>query len=613
MPPTFRHFVGAQTDAWLPIGDHDGTNLAARLRPGLTVPQAQRQLDALLARMPPSSHRLELQILPADWMRAATPPPGFVARSPRLMLFSVMGAVGFVLLIACANVANLLLARTLGRQREIAVRGALGAGRWQLVRQFLIEALVLSCLGGLVATAMAWCGIRAIPAMVPARLVPSLLGISLPLLDLRVFAFGALAVVMAGVLSGAVPAVRASRPVAVGGLLAGGQRVSGSGQRRIRHVFQALQVALALVLLVGAGLFISSFLRMVTMPSGFDSTRLVYVEFNFPRQAFPLSEPARRSAFADELTSRVSAVPGVEAVTLGQPPVKGGFSTDRLVPDGDPARAALVRTHSFYVRPDYFHVAGIPLKAGRTFGAEDHRSAPRVVIISENAAGRLWPGRSAIGGRLDGYTVVGVIPHLKTVDFASDGVELFYPAAQHSYPPALLVRRAAGTASVAQSIRALVKAVDPRVSVQRIGTVEHLLAESDPVGSSRFYALLLGTLAALGLLTASVGLYGLISFAVGQRVHEIGVRMALGADRQRIRRLVIREALVPVALGLAAGVVIAGWLSSSLASQLFHVSPHDPATFVAIVTLVLAASAISLVVPVRRATRLDPVDALREE
>jgi putative ABC transport system permease protein len=617
MPPTFRHFVGTQTDAWLPIGDHDGSDLAARLRPGLTVAQAQRELNGAIARLPPKRVRLELWIRQADWKRTQTPPPTHV--SARAMLVSLMGAVGFVLLIACSNVANLLLTRTFARQREIAVRGALGATRWQLVRQFLVEGVVLAGLGGVVAAAVAWWAIRAIPAIVPANLMPSLFGVSLPQPDLRLLAFGGLVVVVAGLSCGVVPAVRASGSVAIDGLLAGGQRIAGSsrGQRRIRHAFQALQIALAVVLLVGAGLLINSFLRMVNTPTGFDSAHLAYVSFTYPAQSF--KRQADRVVFAQELIARLSVVPGVRGVSVGQPPVSGGVDIDQVVPDGDPARAAVVRSHSFFVGPDYFEVAGIALKEGRVFEPEEQQNAPRVIIISENAAGRFWPGRSPVGERIvlsaggRPYTVVGVVPHLKTVDVAQDGVELFFPAAQFSAPPGLLVRTTGDAGSVAASIRALVQAVDPRVTVQRIGTVDHLFAESDPLGSSRFYAVLLGGLAVLGLLTAAMGVYGLLAFAVGQRTREIGVRIALGAEPASVRRLVISDAIGPVALGTAAGLIAATWLSKFLASHLFHVSPHDLTTFGAIISLLVIVCALSVVVPVRRATHIDPVDALRIE
>jgi putative ABC transport system permease protein len=618
MPPTFRHFVGAETDAWLPIGDHDGLDLAARLRPGLTVAQAQRELDAAIARLPPRPRPLELQIAPADWMRAATPPPGYVARAPQVMLFGLMGAVGFVLLIACANVANLLLVRTLARQEELAVRVALGATRGQLVRQLLIEGLVLAGLAGVGAVPVAWWGIRAVPAIVPANLIESLLGVSLPQLDLRALAFGGLAVLAAWLCSTAVSAIRASGAAAVDTLPAGGRRIAGyRGQRRLRQVFQTLQIALTLVLLAGAGLFISSVLRVVNTPAGFESKNLAYATFTFPAASFRL--PAERFAFADELVARVSAMPGVQGATLGQPPVQGLGDSERLVPDGDPARAVRVQTSTYYVRPDYFRVAGIVLREGRTFGPEDHQNAPRVVIISENAAKRFWPGRSAVGARLlrsaggKPYTVVGVVPHLRTVDFTNDGVELFYPIAQSVSAPSLLVKTTGDAASVAASIRAQAGAVDSRVTIKRLGTVDHLFEESDPLGSPLFLAVLLGGLAGLGLLAASVGLYGLLSFAVSQRTHEIGVRVALGAEPAGVRRLVIGDAFWPVALGVGAGLVAAMWLSKFVASQLFEVTPHDPTTFGAIVALLVIICGLTVIVPVSRATHIDAVDALRDE
>jgi predicted permease len=611
MASTFRYFVGARADAWLPIDDRDGSNFAARLRPGLTLEQAQRDLDAALMRLPPSPRPLQLQIREAEWNR--------IQASTRTMLLSVMAAVGFVLLIACANVANLLLARTLGRQREIAVRGALGATRGQLVRQFLIEGLVLAGLGGVVAAAVAWIGIRVIPAIMPGSLSQSLLGVSLPHLDLRVLAFDCLAVLFTGILCGVVPALRASRSAAGDGLLAGGQRIAGSsrGQRRIRIAFQTLQIALTLVLLAGAGLLIGSVLRMVNTPSGFDADRLGYVSLTFPPQSLPLQ--SQKSAVADELVARLSVLSGVRGVALGPPPVAGGTSTIPLAPENEPSHSVLMRTNNFYVSANYFQVAGIGLKEGRPFGPEDQPNAPHVVIISENAAGRLWPGRSAVGERLqrgthkEAYTVVGVLPHLRTIELANDDVQLFFPMAQGGFPSSVVLRTTGDIGTVAASVRAEVLAINPRVIIQRIGTVDHLFAELDPIGSPRFYAVLLGSLAGLGLLTAAVGLYGLLSYTVSQRTREIGVRVALGADRARVRRLVLRDAFGPVALGIGGGVVAALWLSKFLASQLFHVTPQDPTTFAMMVALLVIVSGLAVVAPVLRATRIDPVDALRAE
>jgi predicted permease len=443
--------------------------------------------------------------------------------------------------------------------------------------------------------------------------------VALPHPDLRVLTFGCLTSFVMGLCCGVVPAIRASGSAAVDGFLAGGQRIAGSsrGQRRIRHGFQALQIALTLVLLVGAGLLISSVLRLVDTPVGFDAEHLGYVSLNFPPQSFPLQ--TQKSAFADELVARVSAVPGVKGVALGQPPVTGGWTMERLTPEAGPANALVLSTTQFWVSNEYLRVAGIALKEGRAFGPEDHANTPDVVIISENAARLLWPGRNAIGERLQlgtqrtPYTVVGIVPHLKTIYLARDGVELFFPAAQFSVPPGLVVRMTGDVASVAASIRTEVRAIDPRVTVQRIGMVDRLFAESDPIGTPRFYAVLLGVLGALGLLTAAVGLYGLATYTVNQRRREIGVRLALGANMASIRRLMIRNVFGPVAEGTAAGLVVAMWLSKFLASQLFHVSPQDPATFATIIVLLIVVCGLAVIAPVRRAMRIDAAEALRAD
>ncbi len=535
------------------------------------------------------------------------------------MLLSLMGAVGFVLLITCANVANLLLVRTLARQDEIAVRRALGATRTQLARQFLIEGFVLAGLGGVVASFVAWAGIRTIPSIAPPDLIPTLLGVSLPQFDLRVLAFAGLTVLVAGMSSGVASAIRASGWAADRGLLSGGRRrIAGSrGQRRIRHAFQAVQIALTLVLLAGAGLFINSFVRMVSVPAGFDSRQLATADFRFPRKEF--ASMPQRAAFVNELVSRVSRMPDVVGASVGDPPNTGGaYGTDRLVPDGDAARAVEMRTNIFWVGPEYFRVAGIALKQGRAFTEHDRQNSEPVVILSDAVAMRLWPGRNAIGRQVgigkNRFTVVGVVPHLRTTDLAKDSVEIFYAADQSRYGSAgLLVRTRGDGDRVAAMIRAEVHAIDPRVTVVGISTVDRVFADIDPFGPSRFYAVMLGALAVLGLLTAAVGLYGLMAFAVRQRTHEIGVRIALGADPGSVRRTIAGDAIWPVSFGLAVGVVAAGWFSKVLASQLFHVTPHDPVTMAAVVGVLLLVCLFSVLAPVRQATHTNPVEALREE
>jgi putative ABC transport system permease protein len=623
MPPTFRLFGGAQTDAWLPINEKDGHYIVARLRRGLTFPQAERALKEESKRLPvltfaERSYPFEFGIVAPDWERAAHLPAGFPERPrPRGMLLSLMAAVGFVLLIACANVANLLLVRTLARQNEIAVRRALGATRAQLARQFLIEGFVLAGLGGVVASFVAWAGIRTIPSIAPPDLIPTLLGISLPQFDLRVLAFAGLTVLVAGMSSGVASAIRASGWAADRGLLSGGRRIAGSrGQRLVRHAFQAVQIALTLVLLTGAGLFVNSFVRMVSVPAGFDSRQLASAGFDFPRKEF--ASGPQKVAFVNELAARVSRMRGVVGASVGEPPVLVPSDTDRLVPDGNASRAIELRTTSFWVGPEYFRVAGIGLEQGRAFTEQDRQRSEPVLILSDAAAMRLWPGRNPVGRQVgigkDKFTVVGIVPRLRTRDLAKDSVEVYFAADQSKYMWAGLLVRTTGDADrVAAMIRAEAHAINPRVTVLGISTVDRLFAEFDPFGSSRFYAVMLSALAVLGLLTAAVGLYGLMSFAVRQRTHEIGVRIALGADPRSLRRLIAGDAIWPVSVGLAVGVLVAGWFSKFLASQLFHITPHDPVTMAAVVGVLLLVCLFSVLAPVRQATHTNPVDALREE
>jgi predicted permease len=621
MPPTFRYFVGAQTDAWLPLpqaarDDH----MVARMRTGITLEQAQRALNAILAGSTMNWRPLGLEILPADWNRAGQY-FGVGAPSTQTMLLSLLGAVGCLLAIACANVGNLLLTRTLTRQREIAVRRALGATRARIVRQFVIEGAVLAAIGAAAAAVLAWWGITALPAIVPAKLSYAVFGSWLPQLDGRALMFGCLVAIVTGVLCGAAPALRASRFAAADGLLARGRHVAGSSRRehRVRNTFLALQVAMTWLLLAGAGLLLASLVRMVTLPTGFDTANLGYANVTLPQypRSVLLTPPP---VFFDTVIARLGTVSGFRGVTSGSPPVGGGNSTPILLEGSDDASTPAAHLESFLVGSGYFQVVGIPLEEGRLFGPEDGPNSLPVAVISDNLAERVWPGRSAIGGRFRRWTtepfltVVGVVPHIRTVNLARDGGEAYVPAAQHrAGGPALLFRTDGDVAAANAAVRDIVRAVDPNVRVTSIGTVNDLFARIDPIGPSRFYALLLGLFAALGLVTAAIGLYGLSSYSVSRRTQEIGLRMALGADMVRVRRLMIADVLAPVATGLVIGLATASWLSRFVASQLFRVTPHDPRILAAVMLLFIAVCAAAVVVPVRRATRVDPAEALRAD
>jgi hypothetical protein len=311
-------------------------------------------------------------------------------------------------------------------------------------------------------------------------------------------------------------------------------------------------------------------------------------------------------------------MPGIRGVTSGLPPVAGSPGAKFLLEGIDPAVAAPLE--SFPVRPDYFLVAGIPLKSGRMFGPEDHDNAPPVAIISEAAATRFWPGQSPVGQRFRRYypddpaiTIVGVVSSVKTTQLPRDGVEAYFPAAQEGEWGVLLFRYAGDMAPIAEGIRAQARAVEPNVVVTRIGLVENLFAEFDPLGPTRFHAVVLSLFAGVGLLTAAVGLYGVLSYSVSRRTQEIGVRLALGADVRGVRSLVLKEGLVPVGFGMTLGLVATSWLSKFLASRLFQVAPNDPFVLSSIVVVLMAVCAAAILVPARRATRINPVEALRAE
>jgi putative ABC transport system permease protein len=614
MPPAFRYFVGARADAWLPMAEIDGEYLAGRLRTGISVEHAQRELNTALAHSGGPTGRFELSV--AGWDRgSAFGAGGKRTFSVRTMLFSLFGAVGFVLLIACANVASLLLSRAVARRQEIAIRGAVGATRLRLVRQFLVEGFVIAGLGGAGAVGVAWSGIRAIPAIVPADLADTILGASVPALDARVLLFGVAAVMLTGLLCAVVPAFRASRP-SVGGLLGSGQGIAGpsAANRGAQGVFLTLQVGMTIVLLAGAGLMIASVARMLTVPRAFDAANLGYATLTLPRKAY--EQPAQERAFYDELIARVAAIPGVSTVTAGTAPVSG-FSHKFLLEDGEGAGPAPLEL--FPVQTDYFRVVRLPLQEGRAFGPEDGPTSPRVAVISSNAAARFWPGQSAIGKRFRTWegtpllTVVGVVPHTRTINLARDGVEAYVPIAQFAWPGSLVFRTSGDAAPVMAAVREAVRQTDSRVTLGRIGTVEKLYAEFDPLGSPRLYAWLFGLFAGIALVTAAVGLYGLLSYAVGRRTREIGVRIALGADLSRVRWLVIRDALTPVIVGIGAGLVAAHWLSAYIAGELFQVEPSDPLTLGAVVLLLLAVAMAAASGPVYRASRVDPAETLRAE
>lgn len=617
MPASFRFFVGHDTAGWTPTSASAGELLVARLRPGLTVPLAQQHVDASLKDPATRWRPAGVEVYAADWGRGEQ----YLwegAPSTRVMLFSLLGAAGLLLVIACANIANLLLTRTVARRREIVMRLALGATRARVARQFLVEGAIIAALGTAAAVVVAWWGIGVVPLITPTALGRALFGVSLPQLDLRVLAFGCLAGVLTALISAAGATLLALRAGVSDNVLRGAPRPLGATRthRHLQHVFQMLQVAMAVLLMAGAGALLVSLFRMAVVPEGFRTAGLAHASLYLP--TFESRTPAQRTVWVDTLLARLRAVPGVEAVTAAPAPVEGFPGATFLAEHATGFPSPAVPVESFSVRPEYFEIAGIELRLGRSFVGDDRGSTP-VAVISESAARRHWPDRSPIGQRFRLYetgdllTVVGVVNDVRTTSLREGRVEVYRPAAQASEARGLLFRFTGPIDNAATAIRTAVRDLDPRASVEQLGLVSQLYRTRDPGGATQFYAVVFGLFAAIGVLTAAVGLYGVLSYSVGRRTSEIGLRVALGSSRGRVSRLILADALAPVCAGVVAGLGAAWWSLPALERHLFRVDPRDPSLLISICALLFVVAAVAAVLPVRRATRIDPATALRIE
>jgi predicted permease len=624
MPATLAWGVGGrQVVAWLPLDERSQRGRGgfafvgsiARLRPGLSQESAVADMARAIARVDasvPLDRRYDADLMPLD-SRAQFDD---MARTRRA-LTALLAAVGFVFLIACANVANLALARVLDRRREIAVRAALGASRWRLFRQLLTEGVVVVMCGGVCAIAMVFWTARAVPGLVPSQL--QLFDANPLTFDRRTLAFCGLGISLAAIVCGVIPALRAVTGEVIAGLESS-PRIAGvtSGARRLRVLLQAAQVALTLTLLTGAGLLTASFVRMTSTAPGYDMDRLVAGSLSLPRQRYP--GPNAGAPFFDALLARLNAWPGLRA-TYGPSPY-GGFS-GRFVAFGHEAErgpGGLLST--FFVEPEYFGVAGITLKSGRLFDAAEAASGAPVGVIDERAAATHWPGQSALGQRFrynptaPWVTVVGVAEHIRTRWFTSANgtIQVWVPARLNpliAVNRQILVRGDGDSSRTLAAINSSIRTIDPEVLLDDAAPVADLY--ESVFKEPRFFLALMSVFAGLALVTASVGLYGLVSYAVAQRTREIGIRIALGADSNRVTRLVLRDALIPVAIGLAGGTLASWWLSRFLTSLLYGVTPHDPATFALVTTLLVVVATVAAYAPARAATRIDPIATLRAE
>jgi putative ABC transport system permease protein len=582
----------------------------ARLRPGVTVPQAASHMTEVAARLERLHHEdrdAGIRIEPL-YERLVGP-----ARPAILVLAA---AVGLVLLIACANVANLLLARASGRGREMAVRTALGARRSRLIRQLLAESLLLATLGGAIGTLLAMWGVGVFVASSPAG-TPRLEAIGV---NGAVLAFTVAVTVITGILFGLAPALHASRADVTSGLREGARGQIGGGGRRLRRVLVVAETALALVLLAGAGLLLRSFVQLQAVDRGFDSTNVLVGNVNAPRARFDTA--GKIIALNDRLVERLRAVPGAESAALVSVLPLGGSDSDfGFTIEGRPKPATPSEQPTAWYRivsSDYFKTMRIRILQGRGLTDQDSTPAPGAVAINESLARKYWPNEDPLGRRISldetTFTIVGIVADIRHRGPDRPPDEEMY-LHYRQYPErgtAVVVRSAsADAASLAPAVREALREVDPGLPLANVTTMAEL--EADAVSQPRFVTLLVGLFAAVALTLALVGVYGVLSYAVAQRTSEIGLRMALGATRADVLRLVLVDGLRMVGVGAGIGVAGAAAAGHAMRTLLFGVGAVDLPTLGATVALLVAAAAIACAAPARRAIRIDPMEALRYE
>lgn len=536
-------------------------------------------------------------------------------------LLVLLAAVGCVLLVACANVAGLLTARGVGRQREIGIRTALGASRGRIVRQLLAESVLLSIAGGLLGLLVAWWGTDGLVALLPPG-TPRLDEIRV---DGVVAAFAIAVATVTGLVFGLVPAVQTSCGNVIELLRDGGRTAGARASRRLRATLVASEVALALVLLVTAGLMINSFVRLRAVDPGYDIEQVVTADVALPGATYGTS--ARQSAFYRQLLERLQASPltKTSAVIFPRPFSQASGEVEFEIEHAAPRPAAeLPRGALFIASADTFAALGVPLLSGRAFSERDADGAPRVAVINQALANRYWPGESPIGKRVtfdrreenpeQRWTeIVGVVGDIRGRSLA-DAPEpaVYFPYQQFSLPfMAVVVRGTQDTAAVARELRRHVRSLDPDLPVENVRTLTEWSARAS--AEPRFRTWVLGGFAAVSLLLAAVGLYGLLSYSVTQRVREIGVRMALGADGRDVVRLVVKEGMTLVALGAGAGLLVALAAGRLVASMLFGISATDAPTYAAVVSVLGAVALAACALPAWRAARVNPMSALRSE
>jgi predicted permease len=623
MPPRSRSLLALErADVWLPLAinvkeerqnrDRPLT-VIGRLKPGYSVEQAHAEVNLIMRRLVLATPGI------MNTEAIATPLSERLAGNLRHGLLALFGAVGLVLLIACINVANLLLGRAAMRQKEMAIRAAMGAGRGRLVRQMLTESLLLSLLGGAAGLLSAVLGVRAWTALTSF----GLRSIRESSIDGTVLGFTFLAALLTGLAAGLVPALQSSRIDLNEALKEGARQAATLRRRWLGRVSPALvigEVALALVVLIGAGLLINSYLRVLAVDPGYDPKNLLALGVRLDDAKYPVGSPQAQAFYRDVLT-RVNAIPGVKAVAaaIGAGiPFTGSRCTTLLIIEGRPPALAEQRpqVECTYISPDFFRAMGIPMRAGRNFTDQDDEKAPWVVIINQALARRYFPGEDPLGKRIlfgsSPRTIVGVVGDVKRFGLEAEAPPEFYsPYPQRRFPGGgmfLAVRTAADPLDLAAAVRQQIHELEPTSDVR---TREQQLAET--LAPRRVQMLLFGVFAAVALALAAVGVYGVISYSISRRTHEIGIRMALGARPRDVLLLVVRQGMTLALAGVFIGLAAALAVTRVLKGLLFDLSVTDPPTFTLIAVLLLGVAFLACYLPARGATKVDPMIALRRE
>ena len=629
MDPDF-HYPSNTTEVWFPgvfnptnLGGHwavQNTMMFGRVKPGISVEAARQDVKTTW----PTLRRLNPLWDPGDQYALDANPVALQERmvgAPKTLLWVLLGCVTLVLLIACVNVANLLLARATAREREIAVRSAVGGGRARLIRQLITESVLLSIIGASLGVALAMAAVRWLVSIMPPG-IPRVEEIAVNGTALLVT--GGVAI-LTGLLFGIVPAIRATSPDA--GLAMVGRRASkGVRHQRVAGALVAAEVALAVMLVIGAQLLVRSFAELRSVDTGFEASNVIAARISPPGASYTMQEPEKVTHFYNRILERLAALPGVKHVAaVDRLPIAGTVYGVAVKIEGkfEDGRKLLPEVqHLQAVTANYFSAMGISVKEGRAIDANDGPNAAPVAMVSEAMARKFWPGESAIGKRVSypfpyaWLTVVGVVPDVRQDSLRDTvGMSMFVPWEQRTRMSFtemwVIVRTTGNPGALASSIRSIVKDIDRTVPVSDVRTMDEVIERS--MQRDRFLMIMVGLFAVAALLLGTIGIYGVMSYLVSQRTQEMGVRIALGASTGSVIGMVVRRGAIMASIGAAAGVVGALWATKPLASLLYGVSATDPSTFASVPVLFLLVALLASLVPASRATRVDPVKALRAD